>query len=74
MKYTDGVEEDLGEICCDEPLQLTERFLTQVISRLPPIYPQWIDNDGNVIDSIPGGVRLGQTMPLRINAVIKQSP
>lgn len=38
--------------------------------QLPPIYPQWVDSDGNVIDSLPGGVRLGQTMPLRIEARI----
>lgn len=40
-----------------------------VLAKLPPIYPMWIDAEGNVIDEIPGGVRLGQTLPLRIKVL-----
>lgn len=31
----------------------------EVVERLPPIYPMWIDKEGQVLDEIPGGVRLG---------------
>lgn len=44
-----------------------DKLAQEVIKRLPPIYPQWIDDEGRVIDELPGGVRLGQTLPLRIN-------
>jgi len=37
----------------------------------------WIDEEGNVVDEIPGGVRLGSSMPMRItvkqlDAIIKR--
>lgn len=38
----------------------------EVVERLPPIYPMWIDRDGQVLEEIPGGIRLGDTLPLRI--------
>ena len=44
-----------------------DQLVEEVIRRLPPIQPQWIDNDGNVIDSAT--VRLGETMPLRIEII-----
>lgn len=45
---------------------LTSIDIDELAAKLPPIYPMWIDEQGSVIDSIPGGVRLGETMPLRI--------
>ena len=52
---------------------LTDEEIRLLAKRLPPIYPQWIDNEGKTIDEIPGGVRLGQTMPLRLEAVLKNA-
>jgi len=46
--------------------------MQDIISRIPPIYPQWINNEGKVIDSIPGGVKPGQTMPLRLEVLIEE--
>ena len=40
--------------------------IPSIVAQLPPIYPMWIDDKGKVIDEIPGGVRLGEAMPLRI--------
>ncbi len=45
----------------------------EVAKRLPPIYPQWIDKDGNVIDELRSGVRLGQTLPLRAEVILDAS-
>jgi len=44
-----------------------------VLARLPPIYPMWLDDKGNVIDEIKGGVRLGQTLPLRVSVALKKA-
>ena len=52
---------------------LTDAEVLAFARRLPPIYPQWIDKRGQTIDEIPGGVRLGQTMPLRLEAVLKNA-
>ncbi len=46
--------------------------IAAIVDQLPPIYPRWINKAGDVIDEIPDGVRLGQTMPLRIEVVIKE--
>lgn len=37
-----------------------------VIAKLPPIYPMWVDKDNRIIDQLPGGVKLGGKMPLRL--------
>lgn len=61
-----GLVKSPGSFSDTEITQLAER----ITPKLPPIYPQWIRNDGSVSESIPGGVRLGQTLPLRINAKV----
>ena len=50
-----------------------DRIAEEVLARLPPIYPMWIDKDGKVIDEIKGGVRLGQTLPLRVNVALQKA-
>lgn len=59
-------EGDLVVEFTDGTNQTIENWVDSVAKKLPPIYPQWIDEDGNVIDELRGGVRLGQTMPLRL--------
>lgn len=46
-----------------------DKLAEEVIKRLPPFYPQWIDADGNVIDEIKSGVKLGQTLKLRAEMI-----
>ena len=53
--------------------QLTDEQIKQLANRLPPIYPQWIDQNGEVIDEVKAGVKLGQTMPLRIRAALSKA-
>ena len=48
-----------------------DQLSAAVAARLPPIYPQWIDSTGKVIDEVPAGVKLGQTLPLRLDAARK---
>jgi len=43
--------------------------IAAIAAALPPIYPLWIDREGKVIDELPGGVRLGQTLPLRVEVI-----
>jgi hypothetical protein len=50
-----------------------DKIANEVQQRLPPFYPMWIDKDGNVIDETPNGVRLGETMPLRIESIIRNA-
>lgn len=64
------VDGNLVATFTDGEQQVIEGWVDQLAQELPPIYPQWIDNEGNVLDSLKGGVRLGQTMPLRIEAKV----
>ena len=45
--------------------------IDKLVKKLPPFYPQWVDEENNVIDSMPNGVRLGEKMPLRITIDVK---
>tara|TARA_R110000751_G_scaffold78889_1_gene159230 strand:- start:31 stop:1287 length:1257 start_codon:yes stop_codon:yes gene_type:complete len=46
-----------------------DKLASEVVKRLPPFYPQWIDREGNVIDELKDGVRLGQTFPMRAEVI-----
>jgi hypothetical protein len=37
-----------------------------LVAKLPPFFPQWVDENRNVIDEIPGGVRLGDKLKMRV--------
>jgi len=52
---------------------ITDEAMADIVSRIPPIYPQWIDDNGGVIDAIPGGVRPGQTLPLRLEVSVEDA-
>lgn len=44
-----------------------------ITPHLPPFFPQWIDKQGRIVDETPGGVRLGYTLPLRIEGFFKSA-
>lgn len=75
VEYTDDTKINLGKVVGADGLPggngITDfdEITREVLKRLPPIYPQWIDKDGNVISSLDGGVKLGYTMPLRIEVI-----
>ena len=50
-----------------------DRLADEVLARLPPFYPSWVDDKGEVIDEIKGGVRLGQSFPMRISVALKKA-
>jgi hypothetical protein len=69
------IREIIARVAAQMPRQSLdlEAITAEVQARLPPIYPMWVDSQGNTIDEIPGGVRLGQTMPLRIDSIVREA-
>lgn len=65
-----GEQGEIGPPGTIPPLDYDE-ITEEVLPRLPPIYPQWVDENGDLIDSISGGVRLGQTLPLRLELILR---
>lgn len=51
-----------------------ERLAKRMQPHLDPIFPAWVDAEGNVIDQIPGGVSLGEALPLRITREVIDAP
>lgn len=66
LKGNDGQDGANGSV-----IDLTDDEVNNLAKRLPPIYPMWIDDNGSVIDEIPGGVHLNQTMPMRVRIDIE---
>jgi hypothetical protein len=71
--YTDKSYESAGTIKPKFNVgDLTDVDIENLQKRFDPIYPQWIDENGKVVDMIPSGVRLGETMPMRVKFILEQ--
>ena len=73
VTYSDGTQTDAGKISVPgENLELDFAEMAKKIQpHLDPFYPQWIRADGSVIDERE--VRLGQTLPLRLEVIVRQA-